>query len=216
MNDDPAEPAESIGADLLFDSDESQVDVAESPGAGRHWQWLAGLGVLVLLALSGVVWMLASVPQPGLVRQPAAAPGSPTTPAGSSGQPSTSDPGPAVTTVSRWPTVRGQAPVTTPVIRPPPAHTIAPIPRPTPRSPTPTRTVPQPTPPPGPVRVPNVVGQRQTTATAVLRAAGFHVSAIPVAYAPPRDGGRVLAQSPLGGTTAPRGSLVTIYVGAGF
>jgi serine/threonine-protein kinase len=63
------------------------------------------------------------------------------------------------------------------------------------------------------VRVPNVVNMTEADATATLQEAGFNVA---VQYATTFDSsrnGRVVAQSPSGGSTASRGSTVTITVG---
>jgi penicillin-binding protein 1A len=62
--------------------------------------------------------------------------------------------------------------------------------------------------------VPNVVGSKAEEATATLQAAGFVVERIPAAEGskPP---GRVMAQSPVGGTSAPSGSTVRIEVASG-
>lgn len=73
-----------------------------------------------------------------------------------------------------------------------------------------TQTVPTTT---GEATVPNVVGSRDTDANARLQAAGFRVSSSPVSST--RAPGTVLTQSPAGGTTATRGSMVRITVSAG-
>lgn len=65
----------------------------------------------------------------------------------------------------------------------------------------------------GEAPVPNVVGSRDTAATARLQAAGFRVSSTPVTST--RPAGTVLTQSPAGGTTATRGSTVRITVSGG-
>jgi serine/threonine-protein kinase len=62
----------------------------------------------------------------------------------------------------------------------------------------------------GRTRVPNVVGLRDTQAVGRLQAAGFRVSSTAVSST--RPPGIVLTQSPRGGTTAPRGSNVSITV----
>jgi penicillin-binding protein 1A len=73
-------------------------------------------------------------------------------------------------------------------------------------APTTTATAPRP-----PVAVPTVVGEKVADAVAALQAAGFTVERIPAAdgSGPP---GRVVAQSPVGGRTAPAGSTVRIEV----
>jgi hypothetical protein len=75
----------------------------------------------------------------------------------------------------------------------------------TPRSST-TTTAPRPR-----VKVPNVVGSKVSDAVRDMKALGFVVQRIPAED----DGGapgRVVAQSPLGGTSAPAGSTVRIEV----
>jgi len=64
------------------------------------------------------------------------------------------------------------------------------------------------------VPVPDVVGQRVTAATLVLRAAGFRVS-IPgevIAPGPKPDPRRVRIQTPFGDTLAPKGSTVVLLL----
>ena len=61
------------------------------------------------------------------------------------------------------------------------------------------------------VRIPGVVGLTQSEATAALQDAGFEVAVQEVSDA--TKVGRVIAQSPSGGTRAARGSTVTITVG---
>ena len=63
------------------------------------------------------------------------------------------------------------------------------------------------------VTVPDVVGLDQQTATAELRRAGFRVQVIPSETVDETQEGMVLDQQPEGGTRAPRGAQVTIYVG---
>jgi len=63
--------------------------------------------------------------------------------------------------------------------------------------------------------VPDVVGQDQQTATSTLQDAGFRVQAITVPPPDPSQSGRVVDEQPAGGTRAPDGSTVTIYVGSG-
>jgi eukaryotic-like serine/threonine-protein kinase len=64
------------------------------------------------------------------------------------------------------------------------------------------------------VSVPFVVGENVNTATANLRADGFAVSTQQVSSN--QSAGTVVSQSPHGGTSAPRGSTVTLSVAAGF
>jgi serine/threonine-protein kinase len=61
--------------------------------------------------------------------------------------------------------------------------------------------------------VPNVVGQQVTTATTLLQDAGF--SAVPVEVANSATQGTVLAQSPAGGQSAARGTVVQLTVSNG-
>ena len=65
----------------------------------------------------------------------------------------------------------------------------------------------------GEATVPNVVGLRDTDASARLQAAGFRVSSTPVSST--RPPGTVLTQSPSAGNVATRGSTVRITVSAG-
>jgi beta-lactam-binding protein with PASTA domain len=65
----------------------------------------------------------------------------------------------------------------------------------------------------GEAPVPNVVGSRDTDAITRLQAAGFRASSTPVSST--RPAGTVLTQSPVGGTTATRGSTVRITVSGG-
>ena len=62
--------------------------------------------------------------------------------------------------------------------------------------------------------VPDVVGQDQQTATSKLQDAGFRVQVITVPPPDPSQSGRVVDEQPAGGTRAPDGSTVTIYVGS--
>jgi serine/threonine-protein kinase len=64
-------------------------------------------------------------------------------------------------------------------------------------------------------QVPDVVGQDQQTATNTLQAAGFQVQVITVPPPDPSQSGIVIDEEPGGGTAAPQGSTVTIYVGSG-
>jgi beta-lactam-binding protein with PASTA domain len=61
--------------------------------------------------------------------------------------------------------------------------------------------------------VPDVVGQDQQTATSRLQSAGFTVQAIMVPVTDPSQDGMVVDEQPAGGSKAPEGSQVTIYVG---
>jgi beta-lactam-binding protein with PASTA domain len=61
--------------------------------------------------------------------------------------------------------------------------------------------------------VPDVVGQDEATATTTLQNAGFVVEVIDQPTTDQTQDGIVLDEQPAGGTRAPRGSVVTIYVG---
>jgi len=63
------------------------------------------------------------------------------------------------------------------------------------------------------VTVPNVVGQAQSSATATLQGAGFTVDVQSVPSSP-TNAGKVIAQSPQGGSSAAHGTAVTITVGS--
>jgi serine/threonine-protein kinase len=63
--------------------------------------------------------------------------------------------------------------------------------------------------------VPDVIGQDQQTATNTLQNAGFQVQVIMVAPTDPSQSGTVVDEQPSGGTRAPTGSTVTIYVASG-
>src|SRR6478609_3433224 len=62
------------------------------------------------------------------------------------------------------------------------------------------------------VTVPDVVGQSESSATSTLEGAGLKVSVVTVTS--PGSAGRVISQTPPGGTKANAGSTVTITVGA--
>jgi serine/threonine-protein kinase len=61
--------------------------------------------------------------------------------------------------------------------------------------------------------VPDVLGQDEATATTTLQNAGFQVIVIDQPTADQTEDGIVLDEQPSGGTRAPRGAVVTIYVG---
>jgi beta-lactam-binding protein with PASTA domain len=63
--------------------------------------------------------------------------------------------------------------------------------------------------------VPDLVGQDQQTAKSTLQNAGFEVQVIVVPPPDPSQSGLVVDEQPSGGTPAPEGSTVTIYVGSG-
>ena len=63
--------------------------------------------------------------------------------------------------------------------------------------------------------VPDVVGQDQQSATTTLQNAGFQVQVITVPAPDPSQTGTVVDEQPAGGSRAPKGSTVTIYVGSG-
>jgi len=64
-------------------------------------------------------------------------------------------------------------------------------------------------------QVPDVVGQDQQTATTTLQDAGFQVQVINVPASDPSQSGNVVDEQPAGGSRAPQGSIVTIYVATG-
>jgi beta-lactam-binding protein with PASTA domain len=61
--------------------------------------------------------------------------------------------------------------------------------------------------------VPDVIGMDQETATQTLQQAGFAVEVIGRPVTDPSEEGLVVDQQPAGGTRAPRGATITIYVG---
>jgi beta-lactam-binding protein with PASTA domain len=63
------------------------------------------------------------------------------------------------------------------------------------------------------VTVPDAVGLDQPEATQALENAGFIVDVIRVVVEDPAEEGLVIDQQPQGGTRAPRGAVVTIFVG---
>jgi eukaryotic-like serine/threonine-protein kinase len=63
-------------------------------------------------------------------------------------------------------------------------------------------------------QVPDMVGQDQQTATSTLKDAGFKVNVIMMQASDPSQNGIVADEQPTGGTRAPDGSTVTIYVGS--
>lgn len=64
-------------------------------------------------------------------------------------------------------------------------------------------------------QVPDVVGQDQQTATTTLQDAGFQVQVITIPATDPSQNGNVVDEQPAGGSRAPQGSTVTIYVASG-
>jgi serine/threonine-protein kinase len=63
------------------------------------------------------------------------------------------------------------------------------------------------------VAVPDVTSDDETTAASSLRAAGFRIETVDQATGDPSADGVVLGQDPAGGSRAPSGSTITIYVG---
>jgi hypothetical protein len=179
-------------------------------GAAQHWPWLAALGVVALLIISAMIALVAAaVRDPQQPRPVAAAPPASTTPPRHPLEPTNTVnlPPPIIPSAAPAATLRASSSI--PV---PPTPTLPPTPRPTP---TPTRTTAPTRPPPLPtmIIVPNVVGERTSTAVAKLRAAGFTPNTIGVPARNRREIGRVITQSPAGGTPAQRGSMVLIIVG---
>jgi beta-lactam-binding protein with PASTA domain len=66
---------------------------------------------------------------------------------------------------------------------------------------------------PATATVPNVRGQQASTATTTLKQAGFKVSQRPKDVTNPSQNGVVVGESPPHGTSAKKGSTVTIVVG---
>jgi hypothetical protein len=192
--------------DLLRDPDgaggpdgagDPEGDGAPTP---RPWRLLAAVLVAALVVLSGLVWVFGSLVG-GTDPRPAAASPTATTPAPT-----------AVTTRAPAPTRTVASPARTP-FRPIPTIRVPVLPSPTPAPTTRRPTLPPPSPGPLLVRVPDVTGQRLTSATLTLRAAGFKVYVLgtfgPV---PETDRRRVSSQLPRGGSFAPKGSTVLLVL----
>lgn len=64
------------------------------------------------------------------------------------------------------------------------------------------------------VAVPDVIDQEETAAVQALEDEGFRVEVVRVQVESPDQEGLVLDQQPAGGTRAPRGALVTVFVGS--
>jgi cytoskeletal protein RodZ len=171
----------------------------------RHWPWLASIGALALLGVSGLIWLLVGIPDPASPRQ------SPSTAAASPYQLSTPEqtvgtPEPATGSDLPTPSGTGSAtpsgtPSSSPTITPSGTPTPSPTASPT-RSPTPTV-----------VQVPGVVGKPRAAAEAMLRGAGLDVAVVLRSTDSRRQVNRVIAQSPAGGQTVRGGSTITITVG---
>jgi hypothetical protein len=167
---------------------------ADGPPKRRPWGLLAGALTAVLVAVAGLVWAVGSLGGDTGVRPAAASPSATTT------APAPTPPAPP----SRTP------PATAPTIEvlvPPLSSTPSPRPTATRRPtlpPLPTR--------PQSVRVPDVTGLRVPTATLTLRAAGFGVLVSGGGVVPRPDMRRVRAQTPAGGTLAPRGATVILVL----
>lgn len=191
-----------------MDDDLNLLRGADEPdGPGRQpWMLVTGVVLVALLTLVGVGWAVTSVlDQDG---EPARAAAPTTSPAAATTVPTPADatsdpPFPTALPTTTAPTYSVP---TSPV---PPALTVAPTTRrPVPRVTTPP--VPRPTIPPAGLRaVPDVVGQRVRTATAILQAAGFRVSVLGGSGSG-RDRRRVTTQQPSAGTAAPAGSVVIL------
>ncbi len=63
------------------------------------------------------------------------------------------------------------------------------------------------------VQVPDVTGQAQADAEALLRDAGYDSTVVPQDVTDPSNDGLVLSQQPQGGKVVKKGALVTLYVG---
>jgi cytoskeletal protein RodZ len=173
--------------------------------AERRWPWLAALAALAVLGLSGLGWLLARVPQPDYRQAaPTVSPSVSSTAAPAETTVGSTAPPPTVTAVATSGSPTSEIPTSTP-----------PAPSTSPARSTAPGTTPRPAPTlPRMVTVPNVVGKRTAAATATLRSAGFSVATASVPTAKRREIGRVISQSPSAGSTATRGSVVTIFVGA--
>jgi hypothetical protein len=181
---------------------------------------IGALVVVALVAVAGVVWMVASVADRGGKAavagsaSPAPAPTpAPTTAAIATVPPTTAAPTTTAPTTTAAPTsatpARSAATVVAttppPAPRPSPKPTTAPVPTPRP-VPKPTLTVPV-----GKlVRVPDVVGLKVQQASAVLRAAGLKVQVIGGVLDPDRDDRRITTQRPAAGTSVLAGSTVIL------
>jgi hypothetical protein len=220
MNDEPTEPLGRVPAppidDELFGTGAAPlVDYrpvttggahrrADDDDVERRWPWVAALAVLAVLGLAGLGWLLARVPHPDYRQaNPAGSPSASSAPTSAEATTGSTEPAPTVTAMATSAPPTG-APISTPPLITPPST------RTTVRSPT---SRPSPT-LPSTVTVPNVVGKREGAAAAMLRSAGFSVATASVPTDKRRDIGKVLSQAPGGGSSARRGSVVTIFVGA--
>jgi len=192
-------------------------DADDEPGR-RPWTLVGAAVVVALLALVGVVWMVEAMLDGGARVQPVAAP-----PATSTVPPSVPAPTLSVDPIPTMPSPTPSVPrpsITVPPIPVRSATALLPASTPTPVRTTPpprptaqpTTRAPVPKPPGRLVRVPDVVGQRVKSAVVTLQSAGFRVSILGGAFTrpPERDGRRVIAQLPGGGSLALRGSTVVL------
>src|SRR5262249_57578461 len=62
-------------------------------------------------------------------------------------------------------------------------------------------------------QVPDVTGQAEADAVALLKAAGYHTTAQTTDVSDPASDGLVLSQTPVGGTVTEKGALATVLVG---
>jgi hypothetical protein len=173
-------------------------------GSDRHWYWVGGLVGVALLAVSGLIALIA-VLLPGSDKPHATITlGNPSPSAPSVVTPSPTPP----TTEPSLPSPSGAANTLRPSL-PPPITATPPLPT------TPPATT-GPRPPPGAdlVVVPDVVGLRAQEAIARLRAAGFNPQVVSAPIGRPRQANRVFLQSPRAGQQARRGSVVTIVISA--
>jgi hypothetical protein len=175
-------------------------DGPDGPDGQRRWLLVAIIGVLVLLGMSGLIWLASgSIPDLGAARQPVTSPSTDEQLSSASDTPldtlpPVTDSAGAVTTSAPFSSQASssQTPTST-------------------RSPTPSRSAGPTT--PALVSVPGVVGKREAAATAMLRGAGFAVAVSHVTTSERRDVGRVMSQSPGAGAQVRRGATVTIVVG---
>ena len=161
--------------------------------AGPPWSWLAAAAALAVLAALALTWTLAGTTD-GTRRPQATAPA--TEPLASS-LPSAG--------VPPLPTGAGLPRATSSWATPSPTVAVSPSASAS-RSPTasPSSQL---------VRVPDVIGDRQASAEAKLRAAGFAVAVEVVPAPSPRQARRVITQRPGAGQLARPGSVVTLVVG---
>ena len=155
------------------------------------WSWLTAAAALAVLAALALTWMIAGTTD-GSRRPQATAPA--TDPLASTLPPATVPPLP---TGSGFPGATSPPATPSPTVTMTPSASLSPTASPRPQL----------------VRVPDVVGDRQTSAEAKLRAAGFAVAVAVVPAPSPRQARRVITQRPGAGQLARPGSVVSLVVG---